>query len=179
MPFAEGYRASHWQRRDRDTEFLTWSLQSPTAPCYFLCLFCLGSIMNCRLSNMHSCCCVQKAPMAMERGNCISLLKARCHRCYYRQQDFSNNLHWLKPEQQITANESAHVHPLENIWQSDLPSPAAFISSDQSRWSWTQLQPGMLNQSPADDPIWQLVQPSALLWVCLQWSLFLEMISFG
>lgn len=33
-----------------------------TKPRYFLCLFILGSIMNCRLSNMHSFRCVQKAP---------------------------------------------------------------------------------------------------------------------
>lgn len=74
-----------------------------------------------------------ESPVAMERGNCISLPKDLCHYCYYLQQDFSNNLHWLKPEWQITANKSTRVHPLANVWQSDLPSPAAFISSDQSR----------------------------------------------
>lgn len=87
--------------------------------------------------------------VAMERGNCISLPKDFCHFCYCWQ-DFSNNIHWLKPEQQITANKSTGMHPSANVWRSDLPSPAAFISSDQSRWPWTQLQPGMLNQSPAD-----------------------------
>lgn len=38
-----------------------------TKPCYFFCLFRVGSILNCRLSNMHSCCCASESPVTKER----------------------------------------------------------------------------------------------------------------
>lgn len=76
-------------------------------PCYFFCLFCVGSILNCRLSNTHSCCCASESPVAKERKFCLFtqehllllvLLTTRLK--------LSNNFHWLKPEQQQTANKS-------------------------------------------------------------------------
>lgn len=166
--------------RYQDTESLTQSLQPPLSHITFFpssmkeALW-IADYLTCILTVE-----LQKAPWQWREGILFLYLRnfaatAPAGSKTWAQQQFKLTEAWTA----TTATKSACTHPLANVWLSDRPSPATFISSEQSRWSRTQLWPGMLHQSPADDPIRQLVQPSALLWVCLQWPLFLEIIRFG